>query len=165
VTTVGLLEYGTPVMCLVTLFVWAQKRAWRRPPRTPREAAMRAALVRAPVLSQFGVRITRDRFVYGAGGRNLGPLDGATASVERAVPAGSVRVRTRGGPARTVPVRAHTGWAVIEFADGTTRRHPFGLRNEMEARAQAAQFNTLAAWMPSGGGFRRTRPPQGVTTP
>jgi hypothetical protein len=144
VTPAELVEYGAPIMGAICTIRWFQLRALRRPPKTPRQAQLRAAWLSAPVLPQFGVRIGPDRFIYSmATGRCLGPLDGATATVAKSVP--------------VTTLKPSTGWATIRFADGTIHRNLIGLRNWAEAQAQLARFEAVAAAMPAGA-FKRTRP-------
>ena len=136
--------YGSPFAVLACAAAWAQRYTWSRPPKTARQARVRAAWLSAPVLPQFGVRIGSDRFIYSMlSGRCLGPLDGATAAVAKSVPVTSLK--------------PSTGWCTITFADGTVHRSLFALRNLPEAQAQLAKFQALAAATPQGQ-FRRTRP-------
>ena len=137
-----LFVYGAPVAVFICAAVWWQKFRLRHPPKTAREAEQRALWASTPVLSQFGVRISRDRFIYGPRGI-LGPLDGATASIVKSVP--------------ITKLKPSTGWCVITFADGTVHRQLLGLRNLDVAQAQLAKFEALAASTPAGQ-FKRTRP-------
>jgi hypothetical protein len=136
--------YGGPVAVLICFIAWSTKRTWRQPPKTPEQARFRAAWSDAYPYVQFGVHIRPDGFIYSnATGRCLGLAAGAKAAVVPSVPVTTLK------PA--------TGWAVIDFADGTTHRNMIGLRNLPQAQAQAARFNGQAQQTTSAS-FKRTRP-------
>jgi hypothetical protein len=144
VTPAALLLYAGPPTVALCAASYFQRRAWRRPARTPAEERRRNAWSVMFPLSQFGVRVGADLFVYANGtGRCLGHSGGAKATIEPSIPVGKVKPRT--------------GLAVITFADGTSHRRRFGLRLLPEAKAQAARFNGIGqATQPAT--FRRTRP-------
>jgi hypothetical protein len=139
------LTWGTPIAVLACFCSWAQRRAWRRPPRTQAEAARRAVITTLVPYSQLGVRVGADGFVYSnATGKCRGQLAGARAVI---VPRRPVHT-----------LNPSTGWAVIYFADGTHWKQMFPLRNLPEARAQAERFNGTAQQQGPAVVFRRTRP-------
>ena len=124
--------YGGPVAVLICFIAWAQKRSWRQPARTPRQADLRAAWSAAFPFPQLGVHIRPDGFIYhNLTGRRLGVASGSRA---QAVP--SVPVTT---------VKPGTGWAIITFPNGATHRNLIGMRNMPQAQAQAARFNAQCA--------------------
>lgn len=135
-----------PVAVLVCLVAFIQRWSWRQPPKTPQQVRARATWQRVFPMGQFGIRLGLDGFVYSnATGRCLGIAGGAKATATPVVPV------TR--------LKPSTGWAVITFADGTTHRQPYALRNQAEAAAQMARFNGLATQQ-AHAAFRRTwRPP------
>ena len=143
-TPAALLLYAGPPAVLACVLAGIQRAAWRRPPRTPAQAARRAAVTTLVPYAQLGVRCGLDGFVYAnATGRCLGQHAGARAVI---LPAS--RVHT---------LKPSTGWAVIYFPDGTHWRWMFPVRLLADARAQAERFNTTAQQAPAGV-FRRTRP-------
>jgi hypothetical protein len=134
-----LLIYGTPVMILVCFAAWAQQR-----PAKGRQAEVRAKWAGLLPYVQLGVHIRMDGFVYAnATGRCLGQATGSSVELFRSAPVGRCKPKT--------------GWAVITFADGTTHRHMFGLRDLTEAQAQAKRFNGQRDGEPAGV-FARTNP-------
>lgn len=143
-TAVTLLEYGTPLMVLACVLAGLQKLRWHAPPRTEAEARYRAYWATSRPLPQLGVQVRPDGYVYTLAGGCLAPLAGATAAAVPMVPVATT-------------VKPALGWATIQFADTTTRRAVFALRDLAQAQAQADRFNRLAAATATTG-FARTRP-------
>ena len=134
---------GLPVTAVALVCVYFQKRSWRTPAKTARGAELKAAAQMVVPMSQLGIRISPDRFVYANTGRILGPLDGATATLTPAVPVHGLK--------------PSTGFVAITFPDGTVWEHRYALRNQALAKSQLARFQAYAAATPPGQ-FRRTRP-------
>ena len=137
------LTVGLPITAVVLVCVYVQKLAWRRPPADARAAELRAAVSMMLPMPQLGIRVGVDRFIYAATGRCLGPLDGATLALAPSTPVSSVK--------------PGTGWATITFADGTTWRHAYPMRNMVQVVSQQARFDAMAKATPPGL-FKRTRP-------
>ena len=134
-----------PVAVLVCAMAWIQRYSWRQPPKTPQQARARNMWAVMWPLSQFGVRVGPDGFVYAnATAKCLGQAGGATATVVKSVP--------------VTKLKPSTGWCVITFADGTSHRQFFGLRNLAEAQAQADRFNQIGQQQAQAN-FRRTWTP------
>ena len=136
-----LLAWGAPFAVLACALSYAQRRAWRRPPRTPREATLREYWSNAYPYTQLGVRVRPDGYVYSnLRCTELGRLAGARSVIV---------------PSRPVTrMKPPTAWAVIYFADGSCHRQMIRLANLPEARAQSARFNGQARACASGV-FRR----------
>jgi len=138
------LIYGTPFAIALCLIVFGQKHAAARPAKTARQAETRRVWATIVPYSQLGVRVGLDGFIYANGtGKCLGLAAAASVTLHK--------------PVTVTTIKPSHGYAVIRFADGTTHRHPFGLRNLAIAQTQADRFNQ-AGKESAQGSFRRTKP-------